>query len=75
MLQAKEYVKPSSLEDIVSRCHNLGVKIVDLEITKKRDESGNAAALLALLSRQGAGREEIIRELSSVEGVVSVMRA
>ena len=70
-----EYTKPSSLEDIVSRCHNLGVKIVDLEITKKRDESGNAAALLALLSRQGAGREEIIRELSSVEGVVSVMRA
>ena len=70
-----EYTKPSSLEDIVSRCHNLGVKIVDLEITKKRDESGNAAALLALLSRQGVAREEIIRELSSVEGVVSVMRA
>ena len=35
-----EYIKPSCLEDIVSRCHGLGVKIVDLEITKKSDSGG-----------------------------------
>ena len=70
-----EYIKPSCLEDIVSRCHGLGVKIVDLEITKKSDSGEVSCAVLSLLSRQGAGREEIIRELSSVEGVVSVMRA
>ncbi len=68
-----EYGKPSSLEDIVSKCHMLGVKIVDLEITKKRDESGHSCAVLALLSRQGAGKEEIIQELSGVEGVFSVV--
>lgn len=68
-----EYTTPSSLEDMVARCHNLGVKIVDLEITKKRDESGNSCAVMALLSRQGAGKEEILLELSGVEGVLSVV--
>ena len=66
-----EYTAPSCLEDIVSRCHGLGVKIVDLEITKKGD--GNSCAVLALLSRQGAGKEEIIQELSGVEGVLAVV--
>ena len=68
-----EYVKPSCLEEIVSRCHGLGVKIVDLEITKKNDESGNSCAVLALLSRQGAGKEEIIQELSGIEGVLTLV--
>ena len=68
-----EYTKPSCLEEVVDRCHMLGVKIVDLEITKKRDESGNAAALLALLSRQGAGREEIFQALTSVDDVLAVV--
>lgn len=31
-----EYAKPSCLEDIVSQCHTLGVKVVDLEVTKKK---------------------------------------
>ena len=39
-----EYAKPSCLEDIVSRCHTLGVKVVDLEVTKKSDASGNSPA-------------------------------
>ena len=30
-----EYARPSCLEEIVTRCHMLGVKIVDLEITRK----------------------------------------
>ena len=47
----------------MSRCHGLGVKIVDLEITKNGDERGSSCALLALLSRQGAGKEDILREL------------
>ena len=70
-----EYVKPSCLEDIVSRCHGLGVKIVDLEITKNGDERGSSCALLALLSRQGAGKEDILRELREIEGVDSVVEA
>lgn len=70
-----EYVRPSCLEDIVSRCHTLGVKIVDVEITRKNDESGHSCALLALLSRQGAGKEDILRELREIEGVDSVVEA
>lgn len=70
-----EYVRPSCLEDIVSHCHGLGVKIVDLEITKNGDERGSSCALLALLSRQGAGKEDILRELREIEGVDSVVEA
>ena len=40
-----EYIKPSCLEDIVSRCHVMGVKIVDLEITRKSDGSGSSSAI------------------------------
>ena len=58
-----EYASPSCLEEMVSRCHMLGIKIVDVEITKKGDESGNSCAVLALLSRQGAGKEEILQTL------------
>lgn len=54
-----EYTKPSCLEEVVDRCHMLGVKIVDLEINRKNDETGASCAVLALSSRQGAGREEI----------------
>ena len=70
-----EYASSSCLEDIIARCHTLGVKIVDVEITKKDDESGRSCALLALLSRQGAGREDILRELSEIEGVDTVVEA
>ena len=35
-----EYVRPSCLEDVVSKCHMLGVKIVDVEITRKSGEEG-----------------------------------
>ena len=68
-----EYTKPSCLEEMVSRCHMLGVKIVDVEITKKGDESGNSCAVLALLSRQGAGKEDILQTLGGVEGVLTVV--
>ena len=70
-----EYASSSCLEDIIARCHTLGVKIVDVEITRKDDESGRSCALLALLSRQGAGREDILRELSEIEGVDTVVEA
>ena len=68
-----EYASPSCLEEMVSRCHMLGVKIVDVEITKKGDESGNSCAVLALLSRQGAGKEDILQTLGGVEGVLTVV--
>lgn len=68
-----EYASPSCLEEMVSRCHMLGVKIVDVEITKKEDGSGTSCAVLALLSRQGAGKEEILQALSGVEGVLTVV--
>ena len=53
-----EYTKPSCLEEMVSRCHILGAKIVDVEITKKSGEEGNSCAVLSLRSRQGASRED-----------------
>ena len=70
-----EYAKPSCLEDIVSQCHTLGVKVVDLEVTKKSDASGNSCAVLSLLSRQGAGKEEILQELAGVDGVQTAVEA
>lgn len=70
-----EYEKPSSLEDIVSKCHMLGIKIADVEITKKGDDSGRSCAVLVLFSRQGAGKEDILRELVGVEGVETVVEA
>ena len=69
-----EYVRPSCLEDVVSKCHMLGVKIVDVEITRKSgEEGGRSCAVLARHSRQGAGREDIIRELAAVDGVTTVI--
>lgn len=68
-----EYASPSCLEEMVSRCHILGAKIVDVEITKKSGEEGNSCAVLSLRSRQGASREDILREFASIEGVISVM--
>lgn len=73
-----EYSQPSCLEDIVARCHMLGVKIVDIEVTHKSggtDGGGSSSAVLALHSRQGAGKEDILRELSQVEGVIAVVEA
>lgn len=70
-----EYIKPSCLEDIVSRCHGLGVKIVDLEITKKSDSGGISCAVLSLLSRQGTGKEEILQKLADIEGVQTAIEA
>ena len=70
-----EYEKPSCLEEIVSKCHMLGVKIVDLEITRKGDDGASSCAVLALRSRQGAGREDILRELAGIEGVENVVEA
>lgn len=70
-----EYARPSCLEDIVSRCHALGIKIVDLEITRKSDDSGNSCAVLSLLSRQGAGKEDILRELAKIDGVETAVEA
>ena len=68
-----EYTKPSCLEEVVDRCHMLGVKIVDLEINRKNDETGASCAVLALSSRQGAGREEIFQALTSVDDVLAVV--
>ncbi len=68
-----EYAKPSCLEEMVDRCHMLGVKIVDLEITQKNDETGGASAMLALSSRQGAGKEEIFQALVGVDDVRTVV--
>lgn len=70
-----EYVRPSCLEEIVSRCHVLGIKIVDLEITRKSDDSGNSCAVLSLLSRQGAGKEDILQELAKIDGVETAVEA
>lgn len=68
-----EYEKPSCLEEMVSRCHMLGIKIVDVEITSKGDGSGSSCAVLALLSRQGADKEDILQTLGGVEGVLTVV--
>ena len=70
-----EYAQPSCLEEMVSRCHMLGIKVVDVEITRKGDGSGSSCAVLALLSRQGAGKEEILQTLGGVEGVLTVVEA
>ena len=70
-----EYGKPSSLEDIVSKCHMLGVKIVDLEITKKSDSGEVSCAVLSLLSRQGTGKAEILQKLADIEGVQTAIEA
>ena len=68
-----EYTKPSCLEEIVDRCHMLGIKIVDVEITRKNDETGASCAMLALSSRQGAGKEDILQNLNGVDGVITVV--
>ena len=68
-----EYTKPSCLEEIVDRCHMLGIKIVDVEITQKNDETGASCAMLALSSRQGAGKEDILQNLNGVDGVITVV--
>ena len=68
-----EYERPSSLEEIVTRCHMLGVKIVDMEITRKGEENDSSCAVLALQSRRGAGREEILRELAGIDGVLTLV--
>ena len=68
-----EYTRPSCLEELVDRCHALGVKIVDLEITRHSGEEGATSAVLALSSRQGAGREEILQALTGVDNVLTVV--
>lgn len=73
-----EYGQPSCLEAIVAKCHMLGVKIVDIEITRRSTETGEpgtSSAVLALHSRQGTTREDILRELAGVEGVITVVEA
>ena len=70
-----EYVRSSCLEEIVSKCHMMGVKIVDVEITRKGGEDGSSCAVLALRSRQGADKEEILQALSGVEGVLTAVEA
>lgn len=70
-----EYERPSCLEDIVAKCHIMGVKVVDIEVTHRSGEGKNSCAVLALLSRQGAGKEDILRELAAVEGVDTVIEA
>lgn len=72
-----EYSQPSCLESIVARCHMLGVKVVDIEVSHKGGgpEGGGSSAVLALHSRQGAGKEDILRELALVEGVLTVVEA
>jgi len=67
-----EYTKPSCLEEVVDRCHMLGVKIVDLEITRKNEDTGATSAMLSLSSRQGAGREEILEALTGLDNVLTV---
>ena len=70
-----EYGRPSALEDMVSKCHALGVKLVDLEITRKGEEDSASCAVMTLHSRQGATKEDIFRELNQVEGVLTVVEA
>ena len=64
-----EYTQPGCLEEIVSRCHMLGVKIVDMEVLRQEEGS---RTVLSLHSRYGAGREEILRALAGIEGVTAV---
>ena len=68
-----EYGKPSCLEEIMAKCHMLGVKIVDVEITRKSEENNHSCTVLALQSRRGVGREEILAELSEIEGVLTLV--
>ena len=72
-----EYERPSCLEEIVARCHMLGVKIVDIEITHRSGEEGSSTtcAVLSLHSRHGAGKGEILQSLSDAEGVLTVVEA
>lgn len=70
-----EYRRPAALEEMVSKCHVLGVKIVDLEITRKGDGEDTSCAVLTLHSRQGATKEDIFRELNQVEGVLTAVEA
>ena len=72
-----EYAQPSCLEDIVTKCHMMEIKIVDIEITRRSEDNGkeygNSSAVLALHSRQGTGIEDILHELSEVGGVLTVV--
>ena len=72
-----EYERPSCPEEIVARCHMLGVKIVDIEITHRSGEEGSSTtcAVLSLHSRHGAGKGEILQSLSDAEGVLTVVEA
>ena len=70
-----EYAHPSCLEEMVSQCHMLGIKVVDVEITRKGDGGDGSCAVLALLSRQGAGKEEILQKLADIEGVQTAIEA
>ena len=70
-----EYTRTACLEEIVTRCHWMGAKIVDLEVTRKNGQDSVSCAVLSLLSQQGMEKEEILRELSHLEGVQAVAEA
>lgn len=73
-----EYMQPSCLEEIVTKCHMLEVKIVDVEIVHRSDENGvmeSSSAILVIRSRQGASKEKILHELSEVAGVITAISA
>lgn len=65
-----EYVGPACLEGIMERCHHYGVKVVDVEITKKGGESNNVCAIFTLQMRKGADRDQILREVAKADGVL-----
>ena len=56
-----EYAKPSCLEDIVSQCHTLGVKVVDLEVTKKVMQAEIPALCCPSSPGRGPGRRKSFR--------------
>lgn len=67
-----EYANPSCLEDIMERCRSAGVKVLDVEITKKGEESKSTCAILTLQMPRGSGYEDTLNEIGKADGLVAI---
>ena len=64
-----EYAGSSSLEEIMGRCHQMGVRVIDVEITRKSSEQGSACAIFTLQLSKSSSRDEVLRGLAAAPGV------
>lgn len=65
-----EYAKSTCLEGIMEHCHASGVKVVDVEITKKGGETNSACAIFTLQMRKGLDPDQVLQEIAKAEGVL-----